>query len=504
MKLSNAEIIDLYHESQFDTIIADLKLDPRWDNIHHINIYRLRKGLYEGYNQEKRCIMYNNIIERLTVNVDKKIIYDCDQTYILSYAISTSNIELFKCTFTIDNLCDLIIINAFRNLLLYSALEYIFEQNNELCDYIIDHTLGSCKLVISYDIILNNNIKLLKMIMRYMPNLFDKDLLISSTICENNLEILDILFELDYNIQSPFDKLMNNISCHMRITSDTLFRLEKYGVNIANHIGRIIMLYIYSSDLEGIKYCVVNGIDVNYVLCTLRSHINLPIVKYLVENGANINSLGKKEIFYMDGSYGDRSDVLIFLMECGLDIQTYVFELLFRIIRNGRYPLFAHIIKLHTDLIHIEDDFLLFYAAMCGKPKIVQLLLDLGADIHANNYSILLFFEGTFLNRHMENIDDLPLYKISLHSNWGIITKILLKNGAVTNDLHYVFTASIENGMCDEELFNMFLKLGVDINSEIDYRCAYYKSEKKYILELVVKDCPKLVKLFITHGPIHL
>ena len=54
--------------------------------------------------------------------------------------------------------------------------------------------------------------------------------------------------------------------------------------------------------------------------------------------------------------------------------------------------------------------------------------------------------------------------------------------------------------MCDEELFNMFLELGVDLNSEIDYRCAFNKSEKKYILELVVNDCPKLVKLFITHG----
>lgn len=496
MKLTNNEIIDLYHESDFDTIITDLKLDLRWEEIHHINTYRLRIGLYMGYTKEKQRLMYNTIINELTADTENKIIYDSKQTYILSYAISTSNIELFKCAFIANNLCDLILINAFRNPLLYSALEYIFEQNNELCDYIINYTLGCCKLVISYDIILNNNIALLKLIMHYMPNLFDKDLFIGSTICENNLEILDILFELDYNMQYPFDELMKYISCHMKITSDTLFRLEKYGVNILNHIEIIVMLCIYSGDLDGIKYCVANGIDVNYILKTLKSHVDLPIVKYLIESGADIYSLSKYEILFMTKS----PDVIIFLIESGLDIQLYAFELLFQIIRNGPFSLFSYIIKLHIDLIHISDDFLLFYASMCGKPKIVQLLLDLGADIHADSDSILLFFESTFLNRTVPDINNLPLYRILLHSKWDTITKILLKNGAITNDVQYVFTNTIYNGFLGEELFNMFLELGVDLNGKNDHKCTYNRLYGKYILELVVSCCPKLFKVFITHG----
>lgn len=113
MILTNNEIIDLYHESKFDTIINNLKLDPRWKDIHYINehtIPSLSTNMEYSY-LESRC-QYGWII--LKLGMDCQIVYESDVEYILAYAISTSNIELVEHLFTAENINPYSVVNMIR------------------------------------------------------------------------------------------------------------------------------------------------------------------------------------------------------------------------------------------------------------------------------------------------------------------------------------------------------------------------------------------------------
>jgi hypothetical protein len=417
MELTNDEIINLYQQNKFDTIITNLQLTPEWELCHEKD---LRKIPLICKNTEyillRSQFEQEHILRKLPDKYEFELTYDLDSQHILAYVTYIANIELFPYVLTSDSLCPYILINILRNPKLYSVLGHLLEQNTNLCEVFCNILNSECCWTISHDIVSQNNILLLKFILQHCANNKITLLIIEVAICANNLELLGILFNSGMDVKSVFDMFMNDIifiDGEFTITLDstrkgvvyrtyftytlainfaTIAWLVSHEIHITNHIDKISAIYINANDLLGIKYCVENGADVNYLLREIPEKVNLDIVKYLIDNGADVNKLEFENIIRIMKS----TEIIILLIESGLDISEYKFKLVLRSISNCNDVLVTYLIKLYPDLIPMEDNLLLFYATYTGYLNIISILLDHGADIHANNDSISLFFDRKF------------------------------------------------------------------------------------------------------------
>lgn len=480
MNLTNKEIIDLYDQKEFDTIIANIKLDPKWKDMINVTIHLSYKTEYSqlcsqsDYNKIICNIVKHNPVHR-----------------ILKYVIFTSNLEIFSYLFTINNLSYVIIINVLQNPLLYPILEHLLESDNNLCNNICNMIKKKCSRIISHDIASNNNISLLKIVLKYFPDSNIIHFIIASSICVNNLEILNILFSDSYDIQLAFDKLMNNIdyfgfdyfimrdyNANISITIDTIIWLDQYDIKITNHLNKISMIFISSNDLIGIKYCLDSGYNATTILSFIHHQTDLSIVKYLLEYGANVNRVNVHRIYAS-------VDLLALLIESGLDISKDALKLALSIIYYNHPKTLSYIIQLYPDIIHQEDCILLFLAYRVANINMVEILLNNGAS----SDEILSFTNYKFYDR----IDKICPYfsKSSYNIQWTPIIKLLIKRGINVTDPQYTFSIII-NSKLDAELLEIFINLGVDLNVKI------YDT---YIFEKVIKDCrTDIIILFIKYG----
>lgn len=622
MMLTNGEIIELYQENKFDIIINNLKLTPEWNICHKKDLRTLCQisGRYTEkleYSNLRAQFEYINIINMLPDKSEYELTYDSDSKHILAHAIYTTNIELFQYTLTVDNLCSHILINILRNPQLYPILGHLLEQNNNLYDMFKIMLNLECCRTISYDITSQNNITLLKFILQYFPNEEIMCFICESAICVNNLEILNILFECEYNIQDGLDIIMKNLTCLERCFSITLILQLSYRsyidcrytininfgtfewlidhkINILNFVDHIYIIFCFSNDLIGIKYCIENGsnadfwlttitketnfsvikylienvininsldfidvcdimkesleiiiyliefgldisnyvdklcaghndlsiikfgitygADVNYLLCEIPSRVDLSIIKYLIENGADLHTIKYKTVIKIIKDI-QNAETIIYLIESGLDISTYMFELFLYAIVQNNIELALYFIKLNSDLVSIEDNISLFLASYIGSIDIVQILLDNGADVHARNDSILVSFDRDFRNSIAKILPDMEMYRYGRYSsNIPKIIVLLIKNGAIFNDPGYALSIiAIKEYGTDEELLDMILKSGIDINIMLKFE-RDNRPSIKYILEsFVLYDDVDIFKRLInnnadpfinSHGPL--
>ena len=541
MILTNNEIIDLYHESNFDAIITDLKLDPQWNTINKYDMTSISNNMEYSHFISQR--QYNTIGCKLVTYPNCQIEYESDVEYILAYAISTSNIVLIEHLFTVKNINSYSVVNMMRNPLLYPTLELLLERDANLCNRIADIINLTCSGIISHDIVTTNNIPLLKIILKYIPLGPTLRSIIRSAICLNNLEILDILLENNYDIQSTFNELMDileeqvqstvneqmvissPVNGNIQISSNTIIYLETHYIDISKHINQISKMYVKLNDLNGIKYCLVNGIDINYLLKSISCYTNISTIKYLMENRADINCINGADIIHLIKCeiYNGKiisifMDIIIYLIDLHIDISDCKFELLLYAGIFNHLGLLLHIIELDPDIIHIEDNLLLSFMAYVDgtDASMVKLLVDLGANVI--NDQILLFSEGIFLDKlqllyssgartHFHGSGLYPTFpkiKKRSHPNWHQTIKFLIKSGAIINDVQYIFSICVDRTYFDVELFNIFLDMNVDLNSKIDKKCGYDNYARdgiEYLLEVAILwQSVDIIKLFLKHG----
>lgn len=441
--LTTTEIIDLYDKQEFSTIISNVKM----------------RAEFHTPNPEK----------------------------ILLYAIDTDNIDLFKHTFTINNLSDLIIrvMLSKSNLLFCSALEFMLERDQILCDNIkhkLEFDNRSANSI--HWIPIDNNILMLNIIIKYLACDVIIRTLITNSICNNNTHMIDIISDYGYDIKSEFDILIYSKYSAFNIKFDTLIFLKKYA-DILVHINRIGEIVYHSNDFVGLQYCLENGINVNYIMASNEMNSTdqtIHLIKYMLNYGADLNLISFQELVYCIDS--NNLDLIIFLVENGFNINNYLDELMLLAISFHKFDIMKYLINLGAD-IHYQDDQALFHAVGVGDIKCLELLLDLGANIRADNDSILLFIEGG--DRYC-NID-------CDYENWLLIAKCLIKYGAVMSDptrVLYWFLYAYNICPIDEELFTHCLDHGIDFDMEIN---------GEYILDTIVDyDSIPLIKLCLQYG----
>lgn len=414
----------------------------------------------------------------------------------LDYAIYNLDSNAFIKSYIISNIHDGNVYDIFRRPILYPYLELLLSNDIKLCDHVRRLIAPGYRLI--YRFATEINIQSLHIILSYLStNELSKDIC-NHSIYKGNLQILDILFEFGYDIKSAFDKKIiidagKDSKRDPPIKFDIFIQLEKYGVNILSNVNIVCMIFCHCDDIIGLTFCLENGSNATDIITKINNVVHIDIIKLLLNYGAHLNKFRLYNIkCIMD--YGRNFSIVKYLIENGLDVSNYVFDL---IIYNIIYSTEA-IIYFMDKGVNIEMiNKLLPIACGNGNIESVNFLLENGADIHYDDDHIL-----DFISIYSNN------YNTRGNDKWFTIVKILIKNGAICNDPLYTFClyainvhSSIYN--IDTELFEYFLNLGIDLNNKLhlDIKEFVYNDEVEYILDMVVDvDYIKLFTLCLKYG----
>lgn len=401
---------------------------------------------------------------------------------VFKHAISTHNIELishmlfWNHDYFFSECLDILMGDNH-----YDILEIILENNLDRCISILDNS----KIYLSNleELPNKNNIQLLNIILKYLP--LDNIILplINDTFHANNTIILDILFNAGFNIKLEFDKYISNSSLfdYFSLKKETYVHLQNYDIDLDQYINRLAELYFDTNDVPGLEFCLDFGADVDHVIKKIN-YLEGDVVKTLINRGGNINLMDPEAIKYIsDDDAG--MDIIIYLVDNGLNISTYITDLILTAVDMNRPIMLSYYIKMGAD-IHFQNDLLLFYSAYRGYIECVEILLENGANIHANNDSILLFSTRINIPEHMlADDEDRDHHEIK---NYFKIANILIKAGAVSNNYASVFCSLVLNLICtpfDKELFTYLLDQNINLSEKIDIQSLPLT---EYIFELVV------------------
>jgi ankyrin repeat protein len=366
----------------------------------------------------------------------------------------------------------------------YDILEIILEKNLDQCINILDNS--EIYLSNVEELPNKNNIRLLNIILKYLP--LDRIILplINHTIHANNTHILDILFNAGFNIKAEFDKYISNSSLfdYFSLKKETYLHLQNYNIDLDQYINRLAELYFDTDDVSGLEFCLDFGADVDHVIKKINYLSSVDVIKSLVNRGGNINLMDPEAIKYIsDEDFG--MDIIIYLVDNGLDISEYVTDLILAAVDMNRPIMLSYYIKMGVD-IHFQNDLLLFYSAYRGYIECVEILLENGADVHADNDSILLF--SVRINIPVEMFEDDEDRNHDEIKNHFKIANILIKAGAISNNYAAVFCSLVLNLICipfDKELFTYLLDQNINLSEKIDSDIQSLPLTE-YIFELVV------------------
>lgn len=364
----------------------------------------------------------------------------------------------------------------------YPAFESVFAINPELyIEYIQKYILK---------IVPENNIQFLDIILKYFStNNTIIENIIKISIMTDNINIINHVSEYNLtltlaNIIPSYYELLNHGVYHLHndIKIDTILALEKFGINILDHINLIAILFYHNFNLPGIIFCLENGADPNYILSKMN-YFDKDIIKYLLIHNADLNKLTIDQIKCAVSE--NNLDSFKYLIENGLGLLYCLNDLLLYVCIHGYLNSLQYLIDIGAD-IHFDDNILLFSACYVGNIEIVKLLLQLGLD----DDNILLFMEKDY-----SKYDYIELKISGGFANWFQIAKILIKNGCkINNPSHtfWIYADWTRNNFTDIELFTIFLEYGIDFN---------YKYLTLYVFERVVgRGSIKLLNLCLKYG----
>lgn len=422
---------------------------------------------------------YDMIIDKLQLELDNYTIHQ----RILQYGIDNDNIELISSMFLTENLHKIIPT-------LYPILEIALETDFTF------HTKMKMVLMSSVNTMYlpeEQYIQFIHFICRHFRCDPLINMIIRIAIGLNYVNVIGILFTHSFNIEKIFDNIMNTqIATSRKIKLDTFIFLENHGIDILIRIKQISLIMLYTNDIPGLIYCINNGVDVNYMLHNMYFNITIETLKYLLENGADLQKLDLPMIKQLICGENDNLNIIAYLIDNGVDMHNYINELLLVCINRNCINIMKYLLPLGSD-IHFENDLLLFYSANLGKIKFVELLVEFGF----HNDDILLFVEMDLF----KYFKMYPEIQVSYNDKNRLeIAKILIKNGINLTNPRYVcclYLVCAEWWNYNEELFIYFLDYNFDLNIPIKLNTAICEV---YILEVAVLHSANLTKLCLQYG----
>jgi hypothetical protein len=246
------------------------------------------------------------------------------------------------------------------------------------------------------------------------------------------------------------------------ISLDTIAYLEKLGANILCHITDIGRAMVGQKNMPGINYCVDNGANIDELLLKSVDMANTNLIKYFLEMGANIHIIHVFAISDLLLFNICMEDILSLLVDYGWDLSSNINYLVARSVIHGKLDFLKYLVKMGAD-IHSNNDELLILGADRLDKHIVNYLLENDADICTQHNSILNFYKTNGIPIQNKKID--PRGMTGGAPDYLPMFKLLIKNGATTDDINETFIAYVFTyaGDIDKVLFLWFVDNGLNI-----------------------------------------
>ncbi|BCS82549.1 putative ankyrin repeat protein [Cotonvirus japonicus] len=212
---------------------------------------------------------------------------------------------------------------------------------------------------------------------------------------------------------------------------------HKYNINICNQIlTEQLNTAVLRRDLDKVKYLVENGADINFdrglAIKNASSNGFLSIVQYLVKNGANIHA--DNDCAVRHALTNEHLDLAKYLVSVGANI-------------------------------HAVDNYALRWASRRGHFKIVQYIVENGAIYYVANNSLCSF--------------DNPIYNANQKCHTKIV-KYLNKNVSVKKYKTNYQDYNLMKLACRRDDINqlkLLVEKGIDIHYEDDYALRHAARE---------------------------
>ncbi len=161
----------------------------------------------------------------------------------------------------------------------------------------------------------------------------------------------------------------------------------------------------YGGHLSIVEYLIEKEAETYRSLGLAAKNGHLWVVTYLLENGVD-DVHGEYELALIWAATGGHLPVVIYLIENGVDIHSVNDQALRRAAECGHLPVVKYLLENGAN-INAWDDEALIYASLGGHLSIVEYLLEKGADIHAIDDICL---ELVSFNEHLSVVEYLDNY----------------------------------------------------------------------------------------------
>jgi ankyrin repeat protein len=230
----------------------------------------------------------------------------------------------------------------------------------------------------------------------------------------------------EYN-KSKTDKFWLDEGFDLSLESTWKMMVEN-GIDVDTYSQCCLLWASYQSNVQVIKFFIDSGTDITIVLERSSATGNLSMVKYLVENGANIHACCDYALRY--SSKNGHLPVVKYLIEKGADVHAFCGEALLWAAESGHLSIVKHLIEKGADINSFCEA--LLYAAENGHLSVVEFLVEKGADIH------------NYYENGADDGNDLALPRASGNGHLSVV-KFLVEKGVDfhTNNDFALRTASI-------------------------------------------------------------
>ncbi|XP_034939779.1 putative ankyrin repeat protein RF_0381 [Chelonus insularis] len=293
-----------------------------------------------------------------------------------------------------------------------------------------------------------------------------------------------------------------------RRSNEMAMLLIEYGADLfAMCYNKIPAIYyaIKYNRVQIIRYSMRNGIspdslidhDTSLLTCAVKEG-NIRIVKCILEYGPNVNSHHNQqaivEAIYGYDNYSKRLVKMLYNYGFTLQPADVHSKLILAAIENGHYEAVKNLLELGVNpdqdiLFDSYEEPILYVAVKCNQIKIVQLLLEYGANV----------------NKFSDNDGRLPLLTAASQSNL-YITRLLLKYGAKvirTDSLFFALVETLEycERHLDERLDRVKTKIvKLLISEEADINAKFITNECTPIFGAIETGLPSAVQVLLDHG----